>query len=242
MSLKTYKPTRARPAHRVEQSLAPGSGTATAPTVFEITEGDTPIATLHVERASESLGLLIELLGRMESISVTPVAASAAPRAALCIPTSTAQTALDGLRKRLARRVAAAHDAPAATEVSEAIKHEWVADGLLVGSSDLGTAWGGRSRQALEQAAERGDLFSLKLRGRRWYPAVFAALSAESVKAVCQPMKAVDPVAQFLFWNRPHGALAGQTVAQAIQAGQLARAVQLAQAQAQDLAVDAAAA
>lgn len=101
---------------------------------------------------------------------------------------------------------------------SERIKRSWIQDGLLVGSVAFGLSWS-RSRQALEQSCARGELFSLKVGNRRWYPANLMGLPAEDVKAVCLLLRGVDPVSQFIFWQRNHGSLAGQTLQTALRAG-----------------------
>jgi len=90
----------------------------------------------------------------------------------------------------------------------------------LSSSRDTGLAWH-RTRQALEQACERGELFNLKIANRRWYPAVFAGLNAEQVKAVCHALQGLDAVSSFVFSQRPQGSLGGKMVAEALQAGQL---------------------
>lgn len=220
---------------------APALSDAGAVKVFRIAEGGTTVAVLRVEQQSKALEEWCAALAEASSITVYQIDPGELRSAVTTEPPlSTAQAALVSLRERLAPQPATA--AASRAEVSEAIQQEWISSGLLISPGELAAAWGGRTRQALEQAVARGDLFSLKLRGRRWYPAAFRELSAESVKRICQAMKRVDPVPQFLFWNRPQGALAGQTLAQAIHAGKLTRAVQLAEAFAEENAADAAAA
>ena len=111
---------------------------------------------------------------------------------------------------------------------SESVKAGWIRDGLLVGSAAFGLAWS-RTRQALEQACERGELFSLKIGNKRWYAAGLMGLAADDVKAVCLLLRGVDPVSQFIFWERPHGALAGQTLPQALRAGKRAAVLRTAE-------------
>jgi hypothetical protein len=122
-------------------------------------------------------------------------------------------------------------DAEQVTELersSERVKAGWIQDGLLVGSVAFGLSWS-RTRQALEQACDRGELFSLKIGNKRWYPASFMGLPAEDVKAVCMLLRGVDPVSQFIFWERKHGSLAGQTLPQALQAGKTAAVLRTAE-------------
>ncbi len=133
---------------------------------------------------------------------------------------SRAAQALADVQERLGvARLAGDEQAIELEQSSERIKRRWSQDGLLVGSAAFGLSWS-RSRQALEQACARGELFSLKLDNKRWYPANLIGLRAEDVKAVCALLRGVDPMSQFIFWERKHGSLAGQTLAQALQAGQ----------------------
>lgn len=111
---------------------------------------------------------------------------------------------------------------------SELVKASWIRDGLLVGSVAFGLSWS-RTRQALEQACGRGELFSLKIGNKRWYPASLLGLPAEDVKAVCLLLRGVDVVSQFIFWQRKHGSLDGQTLAEALQAGKTAAVLRAAE-------------
>ena len=140
-----------------------------------------------------------------------------------------AAQALEDLQLRLG--VAPGTGAEQAAELeqgSERVKAGWIRDGLLVGSVAFGLSWS-RTRQALEQACDRGELFSLKIGNKRWYPASLMGLSAEDVKAVCLLLRGVDPVSQFIFWERKHGSLAGQTLPQALQAGNTAAVLRTAE-------------
>lgn len=129
--------------------------------------------------------------------------------------------ALASMRKRLKPHYdGGAEDMEASEQASEAAKATWIHEGRLISSKEMGASWH-RTRQALEQACERGELFNLKIANRRWYPAAFAALDAEQVKAVCQRLRALDPVSSFIFWERIHGSLGGKTITQAIQEGRL---------------------
>jgi hypothetical protein len=140
-----------------------------------------------------------------------------------------AAQALADLQVRLG--IAPSTGAEQATELeqgSERVKAGWIQGGLLVGSAAFGLSWS-RTRQALEQACERGELFSLKIGNKRWYPASLMDLNVEDVKAVCLLLRGVDPVSQFIFWERKHGALAGQTLPQALQAGKTAAVLRTAE-------------
>jgi hypothetical protein len=137
--------------------------------------------------------------------------------------------ALADLQVRLG--MAPSTGAEQATELeqgSERVKAGWIQGGLLVGSVAFGLSWS-RTRQALEQACGRGELFSLKIGNKRWYPASLMDLTVEDVKAVCLLLRGVDPVSQFIFWERKHGSLAGQTLPQALQAGKKAAVLRTAE-------------
>ena len=140
-----------------------------------------------------------------------------------------AAQALADLQVRLG--MAPSTGAEQATELeqgSERVKAGWIQGGLLVGSVAFGLSWS-RTRQALEQACGRGELFSLKIGNKRWYPASLMNLTVEDVKAVCLLLRGVDPVSQFIFWERKHGSLAGQTLPQALQAGKTAAVLRTAE-------------
>ncbi len=130
-----------------------------------------------------------------------------------------AMTALADLQARLGLASGVSDEQASELEQeSERTKTSWIRDGLLVSSATFSLSWS-RSRQALEQACARGTLFSLKIGNNRWYPKSLTCLSAEDVKAVCLLLKGVDPVSQFIFWERKHGSLGGQTLPQALHAG-----------------------
>lgn len=138
--------------------------------------------------------------------------------------------ALASMHKRLkARHDGGSESMEASEQASEAAKAGWIRDGRLISSKEMGASWH-RTRQALEQACERGELFNLKIANRRWYPAVFAELESEQVKAVCQWLRALDPVSSFIFWERKHGSLGGLTIGQALEQGRLPAVLRAAEA------------
>lgn len=103
----------------------------------------------------------------------------------------------------------------------------WIAEGWLVPSTTFADAWG-ITRQALDQAVERGELFSIKHGNKRYYPQPLVSLEREAVSRVCKAFGRADGAEKLVFWQRPHGALSGRTAAQAVAAGQTDRVVQLA--------------
>jgi hypothetical protein len=102
---------------------------------------------------------------------------------------------------------------------------QWVKEGALISSPEFAEAWG-VSRQALEQAVQRGALFSVKHAGRRYYPRAPLELETEPVALVCQALGALPSSEKLLFWLSTHGALRGLTPAQAMQGGRLERVVE----------------
>jgi hypothetical protein len=103
----------------------------------------------------------------------------------------------------------------------------WVEDGTLRPLAALAASWG-VTRAALDQAGGRGDLFSLKVAGRRVVPSVFFGLHRTAIAAVSRELQGLDAAEQLIFWLRAHGGLSGRTIAQTLEAGDLTRAVSVA--------------
>jgi hypothetical protein len=95
---------------------------------------------------------------------------------------------------------------------------KWVKDGLVVPGEQLANAWG-LTRQALAPAAERGDVFAVKIGNRLYYPQSFLVLDREAVAVVCRALGDLASSEKLMFWLRAHGALAGRSVAAALEAG-----------------------
>ena len=106
----------------------------------------------------------------------------------------------------------------AAAARGEAARVQWVKDGLVVPGEQLAQAWG-LTRQALAPASERGDVFAVKVGNRLYYPRSFLVLDRESVAAVCRALGDLSSGEKLMFWLREHGALAGNSVAAALEAG-----------------------
>ena len=114
----------------------------------------------------------------------------------------------------------------------EAARVQWVRDGLVVPGEQLAQAWG-LTRQALAPAADRGEVFAVKVGNRLYYPAAFLGMDREAVAAICRALGDLGASEKLMFWLREHGALAGRSVAAALEAGTgLAKAVRLAAARA----------
>jgi len=100
----------------------------------------------------------------------------------------------------------------------EAARVRWVKDGLVVPGEQLAHAWG-LTRQALAPAAERSEVFAVKVGNRLYYPQSFLGMDRESVAAVCRALGDLGSGEKLMFWLRDHGALAGRGVAAALEAG-----------------------
>jgi hypothetical protein len=100
----------------------------------------------------------------------------------------------------------------------EAARVQWVKDGLVVPGAQLAQAWG-LTRQALAPAADRGEVFAVKVGNRLYYPQPFLGMDRETVAAICRALGDLGASEKLMFWLRDHGALAGQSVAAALEAG-----------------------
>lgn len=100
----------------------------------------------------------------------------------------------------------------------ESARVQWIKDGLVVSGERLAQAWG-LTRQALAPAAERGEVFAVKVGNRLYYPRSFLDLDRESVATLCRALGDLGPSEKLMFWLRAHGALAGKSVAAALEAG-----------------------
>ncbi|MDC6168928.1 hypothetical protein [Paucibacter sp. XJ19-41] len=105
-----------------------------------------------------------------------------------------------------------------ATARGEAARVRWVKDGLVVPGEQLAQAWG-LTRQALAPAAARGEVFAVKVGNRLYYPQAFLGMDRETVAAICRALGELGASEKLMFWLREHGALAGKSVAAALEAG-----------------------
>ena len=124
-------------------------------------------------------------------------------------------------------------NAELADQLSEKARVAWTKNGLLISTTKLAEEWG-ITRAALDQAEDRYEVVLLKIRARLWAPAVFAKLKRSAVAKACLAMPGADEVSQLLFWMQPHGALGGKTPAQAVQADQLERVLEIARGLAEE--------
>jgi hypothetical protein len=105
-----------------------------------------------------------------------------------------------------------------ATARGEAARVQWVKAGLVVPGERLAQAWG-LTRQALAPAADRGEVFAVKVGNRLYYPQAFLGMDRETVAAICRALGDLGAGEKLMFWLRNHGALAGKSVAAALEAG-----------------------
>ena len=109
----------------------------------------------------------------------------------------------------------------------------WIEEGTLMASAEFAQAWG-MSRQALDQAVERGELFSMKLGNKRFYPRELLRLDRPTVARVCKALGEASAAEKLVFWLRQHGGLGGVSAVDAAAGGQADRVAQLAQAWAEE--------
>ena len=95
---------------------------------------------------------------------------------------------------------------------------QWVKAGLLVPGDQLAHVCG-LTRQALAPAADRGEVFAKKVGHRLYYPQAFLGMDRETVAAICRALGDLGASEELMFWLRDHGALAGKSVASALEAG-----------------------
>jgi hypothetical protein len=107
----------------------------------------------------------------------------------------------------------------------EAARAQWIKEGLVVSGEQLAQAWG-LTRQALAPAAERGEVVAVKIGSRLYYPQPFLSLDRETVARVCRALGDIGASENLMFWLRDHGALAGKSVAHALEAGTLVARVE----------------
>jgi hypothetical protein len=194
-----------------------------------------PQASKRIERLESRVGELSAALGRlMIALGHGPefmehVLGGDLPLSVLQeIPAVLARRATDGaeLNPDLSSAVAA-NEHPArpsqgaqgglagAAKRGEAARVDWVRSGEVVPAKALAERWG-LTPQALGPAAARGEVFSTVIKSHRYYPREFLELDRDEVGAVCRALGSLTPQEKLIFWKKPHGALAGKTVLQAL--------------------------
>lgn len=96
----------------------------------------------------------------------------------------------------------------------------WTQDGTLLEGGKVEAAWGVK-RQTVDAARERGEIFSVWVKGKHWYPSEALKLERSALAAINRALGDVDPSSKLLFLLREHGALGGRTPADAVVDGKL---------------------
>ncbi|MBN8503351.1 MAG: hypothetical protein J0L58_02670 [Burkholderiales bacterium] len=104
---------------------------------------------------------------------------------------------------------------------------EWVASGVLVDAPDSATKW---HRQGREDLAPSGGLFTVGVRGRRYFVSTMLEVEPAQSAAICQALQPLSDTEMAIFWLRAHGALGGQTASEAVKGGGFERVRTLAEA------------
>ena len=168
------------------------------------TDLSTPVLLRRIAQLEATVGRLSEDLGTLRS---------AVSKQGLQLPRTR------GVRARVAHADSSAADnlhAQATGGLAGATAR--VKDGLVVPGERLAQAWG-LTRQALAPAADRGEVFAVKVGNRLYYPQAFLGMDREAVAAVCRALGDLGASEKLMFWLREHGALAGKSVADALEAG-----------------------
>jgi hypothetical protein len=174
------------------------------------TDLSTPVLLRRIAQLEATVGRLSEDLGSLRSA----VSSVELPRAR-------------GVRARVAHPKPSTMNNPhaqatgglaGATARGEAARVQWVKAGLVVPGEQLAQAWG-LTRQALAPAADRGEVFAVKVGNRLYYPQAFLGMDRETVAAICRALGDLGVSEKLMFWLRDHGALAGKSVAAALEAG-----------------------
>jgi hypothetical protein len=172
----------------------------------------TPVLLRRIAQLEVIVGRLSEDLGRLRS---------AVSQQGLQMPKTL------GARARVAHAKLPAAGTPHAQATGglagsaargEAARVQWVKDGLVVPGERLAQAWG-LTRQALAPAAERGEVFAVKVGNRLYYPQAFLGMDRTTVAAICRALGELGAGEKLTFWLREHGALSGRSVAAALEAG-----------------------
>jgi hypothetical protein len=176
------------------------------------TDLSTPVLLRRIAQLEATVGRLSKDLGMLRSavskqglqLPKTQGAGARAAKAKVSLAASPSKRAAGGLA--------------AATVRGEAARVQWVKEGLVVPGEQLAQAWG-LTRQALAPAADRGEVFAVKVGNRLFYPRPFLDLDRETVAAICRALGELGASEKLMFWLRDHGALAGKSVAAALEEG-----------------------
>jgi hypothetical protein len=104
---------------------------------------------------------------------------------------------------------------------------KWIKDGTLIDGKPLAEAWD-ITRQGLDKARERGEVFSVRVKGRHYYPTEAIHFKRNDLAEINRALGDIDPASKLIFLRRKHGALGGCTPADAVDKGKLMDVVRLA--------------
>ena len=175
------------------------------------TDLSTPTVLRRIAQLEASLGRISEDLGSLR-LAMTQQRLQSPP------PGRRRNTEVTTGRAANTQQAHAAGGLAGATARGEAARVQWVKDGLVVPGEQLARAWG-LTRQALAPAAERGEVFAVKVCNRLYYPKSFLGMDREAVATVCRALGELGSSEKLMFWLRDHGALSGKSAAVALQAG-----------------------
>ena len=176
------------------------------------TDLSTPVLLRRIAQLEATVGRLSEDLGSLRS---------AVSKQGLHLPGTR------GVRARVAHAKSSTKDdqharatggLAGATARGEAARVQWVKLGLVVPGEQLAQAWG-LTRQALAPAADRGEIFAVKVGNRLYYPQAFLGMDRETVATICRALGDLGASEKLMFWLRDHGTLAGKSVAVALESG-----------------------
>lgn len=98
---------------------------------------------------------------------------------------------------------------------------------MLLSSADF-AARRGVTADKLLTLEGRGDLFSVNVGGELCWPSELLSFRPEEASLVCRALAGCDDAVKLLFLMSTHGALAGNTAAEAVAQGRLADVLRLA--------------
>jgi hypothetical protein len=86
-----------------------------------------------------------------------------------------------------------------------------VQEGPVVPGERLASTWG-LTRQALAPAAQRGEIFAVKVGNRLYDPQAFLGMDRQAVATLWRALGELDATGKPMFWLPEHGSQAGQKV------------------------------
>jgi hypothetical protein len=177
-----------------------------------------PVLLRRIEQLEATMGRLSEDLGSLR-LAVSKQALQL-PRTRSVRARGTKAESVPARSQQIThtQRAQAAGGLAGATARGEAARVQWVKDGLVVPGEQLAQAWG-LTRQALAPAADRGEVFAVKVGNRLYYPQAFLSLDRETVAVICRALGDIGTNERLMFWLRDHGALAGKSVSAALESG-----------------------